>query len=146
MVSGTLSVRVSCHRMASNDPLTTSDLFAEEARRRWGNTDAYRQSVERTKQWTKQDYEAVRAETDAATRALGDVSDLPVSDERVQELIVRHRGLISRFYDCSDEIYLGLGEMYVSDPRFTEYYDAVKPGLARFLKDAIAFSVKKGVA
>lgn len=31
----------------------------------------------------------------------------------------------------------GLGEMYVSDPRFTATYDAVRPGLAVYLRDAI---------
>jgi hypothetical protein len=30
-----------------------------------------------------------------------------------------------------------LGEMYVADERFTAFYDAVRPGLAVFLRDAI---------
>jgi hypothetical protein len=31
----------------------------------------------------------------------------------------------------------GLGDMYVDDPRFTANYDAVAPGLARYIRDAI---------
>ena len=30
-----------------------------------------------------------------------------------------------------------LGEMYVSDERFTAFYDAMRPGLAEHLRDAI---------
>ncbi len=30
-----------------------------------------------------------------------------------------------------------LGEMYVADERFTAFYDAMKPGLAEHLRDAI---------
>ena len=32
----------------------------------------------------------------------------------------------------------GLAELYVSDPRFTAYYDRAVPGCARFLRDAVA--------
>jgi len=31
-----------------------------------------------------------------------------------------------------------LGEMYVTDARFTARYDAIAPGLARFVRDAFA--------
>jgi Predicted transcriptional regulators len=35
------------------------------------------------------------------------------------------------------EAHLGLGEMYVADARFSEYYDKNVPGCAAFLRDAI---------
>jgi hypothetical protein len=31
-----------------------------------------------------------------------------------------------------------LGEMYVADPRFTVTYEKVEPGLAAYVRDAIA--------
>jgi hypothetical protein len=31
----------------------------------------------------------------------------------------------------------GLGDMYVSDPRFTANYDRIAPGLAQYVRDAI---------
>ncbi len=37
----------------------------------------------------------------------------------------------------SKEAHAGLAQMYVDDPRFTAYYDKVKPGAAVFLRDAI---------
>ena len=35
-------------------------------------------------------------------------------------------------------MYRGLGQMYVDDPRFTATYDKVRPGLAVFMRDAMA--------
>jgi hypothetical protein len=49
-----------------------------------------------------------------------------------------HRQHISRwFYECTPQIHAGLGEMYVADPRFTATYEAVEPGLAGYVRDAI---------
>lgn len=39
--------------------------------------------------------------------------------------------------DCDDARQAGLGELYVTDERFTAYYDGEVPGCARFLRDAI---------
>lgn len=40
------------------------------------------------------------------------------------------------------QIHRGLGEMYIQDQRFTDYYDKQVPGCARFLRDAIRHWVK----
>jgi MerR family transcriptional regulator, thiopeptide resistance regulator len=48
-----------------------------------------------------------------------------------------HEYMSNNFYTCSLEMLSGLGDMYVSDPRFTATYDKVRPGLAVFLRDAI---------
>ncbi len=37
----------------------------------------------------------------------------------------------------SKESHLALAEMYVEDPRFRQYYDAISPGAAKFLHDAL---------
>ena len=53
-------------------------------------------------------------------------------------LATQHRLHIDRwFYECSHEMHTGLGNMYVADPRFTEYYEKYAPGLAEFIKSAI---------
>ena len=51
--------------------------------------------------------------------------------EQWQSLITRY------FYDCTDEILIGLGEMYVADERFTRQIDRYAEGLSIFLRDAI---------
>ena len=37
----------------------------------------------------------------------------------------------------SKEAHAGLAQMYVDDPRFSAYYDKIRPGAARLLRDAI---------
>lgn len=125
------------------DPAEVREVFGEadpsehaaEARDRWGETTAYAESHRRTSRYTKADWLRVRAEQDdleermaAAMRAGGDGRDLARE----------HQALISRwFYDCSDEIHLGLAELYVADERFREHYDRRAPGLAAWLRNAI---------
>jgi hypothetical protein len=54
------------------------------------------------------------------------------------DLAEEHRQQIHRrFYDCGYDMHRGLADMYVADPRFTATYDAVRPGLAQYLRDAI---------
>jgi hypothetical protein len=119
-----------------DDELTAN---MQEAKERWGNTDAYKQSMERVKHWTKADYEKIKEKTQALTQKLADAMDLDISSPEVQELIRQHHAGIEYFYRCSLEMYRGLGQMYVSDPRFTAYYDKFKPGLAKWLQDAINY-------
>ena len=50
-----------------------------------------------------------------------------------------HRQHIARwFYDCPPAVHRGLGDMYVTDERFTAHYDAIEPGLAQYVRDAFA--------
>ena len=41
------------------------------------------------------------------------------------------------FYDCSYEMHTALADMYVADPRFTETYEKIRPGMAAYLAEAI---------
>jgi DNA-binding transcriptional MerR regulator len=112
--------------------------YREEARQRWGHTDAYKESEKRAASYTKADWDAIKAETDEINHALARLVDRPPADPEVQALVARHhRQIDERFYKCSAEMYRGLANMYVDDPRFTANYDRVKPGLATFLRDAM---------
>jgi hypothetical protein len=114
--------------------------LAAEAEQRWGDTDAWRQSQRRTSAWTKQDWLAVKAETEALEVELATAmaDGVAPNDERALDLAERHRRGIERFYDVPHEMHRGLGQLYVDDPRFTQHYDDRAPGLARWLRDAIA--------
>ena len=124
--------------------LTTEEIEArkKEAEARWGHTSAYRQSQERVKAFTKADWQAIQQDTDANLRALVallEAGKAPESPE-VQAQIAIHRHGINRFYDCTDEIYLGLAEMYVADDRFAETYRKYHPELPAFLARAMKAS------
>ncbi|MEA4845998.1 MAG: MerR family transcriptional regulator [Clostridiaceae bacterium] len=60
------------------------------------------------------------------------------TSELAQKACDLHRQWLCHYYDgyCK-EYHMGLAEMYVNDPRFTEYYDKIAPGCAVFLRDAI---------
>lgn len=114
--------------------------YAEEARERWGDTDAYRESQKRTSRYTKKDWLAAQADAQrvldefVACHATGE----PADGERARAAAEEHRAQISRwYYACSYDVQVGLAEMYVADPRFTAYYDDRTPGLAQYVHDAI---------
>jgi MerR family transcriptional regulator, thiopeptide resistance regulator len=116
------------------------DQYAEEAEQRWGDTEAYAESTRRTNSYTKEDWQRQQAESADWGRRLSALMDAgaPADGEPAMALAEEHRQQISRwFYDCTYEIHTGLADMYVGDPRFTGYYENLKPGLARYLHDAI---------
>ncbi|MEV7803128.1 MerR family transcriptional regulator [Microbispora sp. NPDC088329] len=116
------------------------DRYAEEAEERWGGTDAFEQSRRRTARYTKDDWRAITAEAEEVLEAFAAAftEGAPADGERATDVAERHRAHITRwFYDCTYEIHKGLGEMYVSDPRFADNYERVAEGLSRYVRDAV---------
>lgn len=116
------------------------DEHQEEVRERWGDTDAYRQSQQRTASYTKEDWQRIQDEADELTRrfvALMDAGE-PADSEGAMDVAEDHRlGIARNHYDCGYEMHTCLGEMYVSDERFTRNIDAARQGLAVYMRDAI---------
>ncbi len=112
--------------------------YREEARQRWGHTDAYQESERRVARMTKADWEAIGAETSAIYAGLVARMERPPTDPEVQALIERHfRQINDRFYNCSTEIYRGMADNYVADARFAAHFNGVKVGLAEFMRAAM---------
>ncbi len=115
------------------------DTYAAEAEQRWGDTDAWRQSQQRTARFTKADWAAVKAQSDEVNAAIAAALDAghPATSDEAMAAAELHRESIERFYDCSYPMHRGLADMYVADPRFTATYEQIRPGLAAYLRDAI---------
>jgi DNA-binding transcriptional MerR regulator len=114
--------------------------WADEARERWSDTDAFQESQRRTAGYTKRDWERLKQESDAGLREFRDAmqSAVPATSERAMQLAEAHRAFLNRwFYDCDHDMHRRLAEMYVADERFTQTFDAVAPGLAHYVHDAI---------
>ncbi|WP_310604533.1 MerR family transcriptional regulator [Anaerosporobacter sp.] len=112
--------------------------YAKEAEERWGNSDAYKESAEKTKNYTKEDWANVAAESNTImTKFAEHVGESPES-ELIQSFVEEWKNHISKFhYQCGNEILAGLGEMYVADERFTKNIDKFGEGTAKLISDAI---------
>ncbi|GAA3497441.1 MerR family transcriptional regulator [Streptomyces prasinosporus] len=125
------------------------DQYEDEVRERWGGTDAYRQSRRRTASYTKEDWKRLTGELDAAHRRVADLmaAGTPADSAEAMDAAEEHRLFLTRaYYDCGHEMHACLGEMYVADPRFTETYERIRPGLAVYLRDAIVANAARHTA
>ncbi|KUL42666.1 MerR family transcriptional regulator [Streptomyces regalis] len=116
------------------------EQYAEEAEQRWGGTEAYAESQRRAATYTKADWKRLMAEADDWSEryvALMAAGETPTG-EAAMDMAEEHRAHIGTwYYECPYEMHQCLGEMYVSDERFKAFYDAMRPGLAEHLRDAI---------
>lgn len=106
------------------------------------------ESERKTSRYTEADWKAIKAQEEDIYRRVVERMDKGPADPEVQELMgERYRMINERYYTCTPAIFRGLGEMYVADYRFTEFYEKIHPGLAEFMRQAMAIysdSMEKG--
>ena len=114
--------------------------YEKEARERWGNTEAYRESAKRTRRYTADDWKTIQAEQAAIYKdafAAMKAGRKP-SDVEAMDIAERHRLSIDRwYYPCSTDAHRGLAFLYESDSRFAENIDKHGDGLTPFFVAAI---------
>ena len=111
-----------------------------EARSRWGNTDAYREHEQKTKNYTKEKWAEANDGLMAIFAEFAEIKDSGSGAESVeaQTLVAKLQAHITaNYYTCTDEILAGLGKMYVCDERFKKNIDKYGEGTAEFIDDAI---------
>ena len=120
--------------------------YENEACSRWGNTDAYREHKQKTKNYTKEKWAeandtlmAIFAEF-AACKVSGAIADSAEAQELVAKLQAH---ITANYYTCTDEILAGLGKMYVADERFKKNIDKYGEGTAEFAAEGIRIYVEK---
>jgi DNA-binding transcriptional MerR regulator len=145
-ITNTINTMKGGEDMSNNDKFSafsdpTYQKYIDEVEQRWGNTNAYKQSMERVGKMSKADLEKVKAEAGDITSqiALLMTEGYAAESTEVQEQIDRFYQHLHHFYDPNYEMFRGLGQMYVDDPRFTATYEKIAPGLAEFKRDAMAF-------
>ena len=117
-----------------------------EVRERYGDTAAYREHEQKTKNYTKEKWDeandglmAIFAEL-AACKQSGTAAD----SNEAQALVAKLQAHITaNYYTCTDEILAGLGKMYVADERFKKNIDKYGEGTAEFAADAIEVYCRK---
>lgn len=114
--------------------------FEPEVKERWGETDQYRQSSDRTSKYTHADFAAAKVDQESVTEkfAVAFGNGVDFKSAAVQEIVHAHRSAISKwFYECNVEMQKNLALMYITDERFQKYYDGRVRGLAKYVHDAI---------
>ena len=120
--------------------------YESEARERYGNTAAYREHEQKTKNFTKEKWAeandglmAIFAEF-AACKNSGASADSAEMQALVSKLQAH---ITANYYTCTDEILAGLGKMYVADERFKKNIDKYGEGTAEFAAEGIRIYVEK---
>ena len=112
-----------------------------EARERWGNTDAYREHEQKTKNYTKEKWAQANEGLMSIFAELADCKQngAKADSAEAQGLVAKLQAHITaNYYTCTDEILAGLGKMYVADERFKKNIDKCGEGTAEFASEAIA--------
>jgi hypothetical protein len=117
-----------------------AEAHAEEARERWGDTEAYKESARRTGGYSPEQVAAIKAELEAIEAKMASLltgGAAPESGEAMAAAEEARLHIHRWYYPCSHAMHAGLAEMYTADPRFKAHYDDRAEGLAQFVADAI---------
>jgi hypothetical protein len=121
--------------------------YEKEVRSRYGNTDAYCEHEQKTKNYTKEKWAEANDGLMAifAEFAVCKDSGMSADSTEVQSLVAKLQAHITaNYYTCTDEILAGLGKMYVADERFKKNIDKYGEGADEFASKAIeAFCQEK---
>jgi DNA-binding transcriptional MerR regulator len=112
--------------------------YDAEARERWGD-EAVDRGTHTWEQLSDDERAAHQREGQAVSEGLAALlaAGTPAGDPATRDLVARHHAWVALFWTPDPQAYRGLGSMYADDTRFTATYDAVAPGLAVYLRDAI---------
>jgi hypothetical protein len=114
--------------------------YEAEARERWGDTEAYRESSRRTRNYSEDDWATIKAQAEAIEAGFAAALEAgdPPDGERAVGLAEQARLHIDRwFYPCNTEMHASLAKMYTADPRFRAHYEDRTSGLAEYVSAAI---------
>ncbi len=135
------------HLNEKDEPMTGKDMFEgfepekyeAEAKQRWRETDAYKESARRTRKYGDKDWTAIKVESNAifsdaaAAMKAGTKSDSPAAIA----LAERHRRHIDRwFYPLTPAFHTNLADMWEADERFKNNIDKFGEGLTAWLANA----------
>ena len=125
---------------------TARQQYEDEAKLRWGATDAYKESQAKTAAYSKDKWNDVLAGMNgvfaefAECKKCGESADCTTAQQLVKKL---QDYITANFYHCTDDIIAGLGQMYVCDERFKNNIDKNGEGTAEFVSEAIKIYCKK---
>ena len=121
-------------------------IYSTEVRERYGNTAAYREHDQKTKNYTKEKWVEANDGLMAIFAEFSACKNRGVSADsaEAQALVAKLQAYITaNYYTCTDEILAGLGKMYVADERFKKNIDKHGEETAEFAAEGIRIYVEK---
>ena len=117
---------------------TEMDKYINEAKQRWGNTDAYKEFEQKHFNFSDHTEEMMQIFAE-----IGRIKHLSPKSKEAQNLIKKLQNFITEhYYTCTNEILKGLSIMYVADERFKSNIDKEGgSGTAEFTAKAIEASL-----
>ncbi len=113
---------------------TEIDKYTNEAKQKWGHTDAYKEFEDKHSDFADKTDELMQMFAE-----IGKIKHLSPDCEKAQNQIKKLQNFITEnYYTCTDEIMKNLGQMYIGDERFKNNIDkAGGIGTAEFTAEAI---------
>lgn len=121
------------------------DEYAKRTREQWGNTDAYKEFIEKTKDRTQEEDDRLAEEFMELFVEFGTMRNESPDSERVQLQVKKIQDYITEhLYTCTDTILASLGKMYAGGGELTDNIDkSCGSGTAEFVSQAIKIYCKK---
>lgn len=119
--------------------------YYNEAREKWGETKAFKESEEKSKNRTAEEEKSLGGDMMNIFKEFGKILNLSPDSSEAQRLVQKLQSFITEnYYTCAPEILAGLGQMYVYDERFKNNIDSVGgEGTAEFVNKAIEIYCKE---
>ncbi|GGJ80746.1 MerR family transcriptional regulator [Streptomyces camponoticapitis] len=111
----------------------------DQAEERWGDSAQWAQYEERAAATTTEEWRDIAAAYEALNTdlaAAGRAGVVPGSAE-ANALAERHRASIAAYFDCTHAMHACIARSYLGDTDHTAAYEALAPGLTRWLRDVI---------
>lgn len=120
--------------------------YEQEAKQRWGETEAYAESARRMRKYSLDDKRQLK---DEANKIFGEAATALRSNKEptsriATEIAERHRLYIDRwFYPCDFAMHAALADLYEADARFARNIDKYAEGLTPFFSAAIRTNAQR---
>ena len=129
----------------NSDFETTRKEYEMEAKEKWGRTEAYTEFTEKSKNYSKENYNKLYEGMEDIFHEFAQCMQSAVEpdSDKAQALVKKLQEYISvNFYTCTKQILAGLGQMYIADERFQKNIDQHAAGTAEFASKAIQIYCK----
>ena len=120
--------------------------YNDEVKERWGETGAYKEFSEKTKDYSKERFADINSGLENIFRDFSELmkSGATPDSSEAQALVKKLQSYITEnYYTCTYEILSGLRQMYIADDRFKSNIDKYADGTANFVSKAIEIHTKR---